>query len=78
LIEERKKSEKNVVLISSLASAWHLARFNVRPTNEYFIGLPIQAASIVVALLALFSFVSPLIMIGLALLMISPLQIPKL
>ncbi|CAF2850666.1 unnamed protein product [Rotaria sp. Silwood2] len=61
-----------------LAGAWRLARFNVHPTHEYFIGLPIPAAGIVVALLALFSFVSPLIMIGLALLMISPLQMPKL
>ncbi|CAF1579362.1 unnamed protein product [Rotaria sp. Silwood1] len=61
-----------------LAGAWRLARFNVHPTHDYFIGLPIPAAGIVVALLALFSFVSPLIMIGLALLMISPLQIPKL
>ncbi|CAF3570372.1 unnamed protein product [Rotaria sordida] len=61
-----------------LTGAWRLARFNVNPTHDYFIGLPIPAAGIVVALLALFSFVSPLIMIGLALLMISPLQIPKL
>ncbi|CAF0821219.1 unnamed protein product [Adineta steineri] len=60
-----------------LAGAWRLARFNAHPTHEYFIGLPITAAGICVALLALFSFVSPLIMIILALLMISPLQIPK-
>ncbi|CAF3174612.1 unnamed protein product [Rotaria socialis] len=61
-----------------LAGAWRLARFNVHPTHDYFIGLPIPVAGIIVALLAIFSFVSPLIMIGLALLMISPLQVPKL
>lgn len=64
--------------ISRLAGAWRLAQFNVHPTHEYFVGLPIPAAGIVVALLAIFSFVSPLIMIGLALLMISPIQVPKI
>jgi len=61
-----------------LAGAWRLARFNVHPTHDHFIGLPIPAAGITVAILALFSFVSPLIMIGLAVLMVSPLQVPKL
>jgi CDP-diacylglycerol--serine O-phosphatidyltransferase len=70
--------KKNFFFSSSLAGAWRLARSNVHPTRDYFIGLPIPAAGIVVALLALFSFVSPLTMIVLALLMISPLQIPKL
>lgn len=41
-------------------------------------GLPIPAAGIIVAFLALFSYVSPIIMIGLALLMISHVTIPKL
>jgi len=61
-----------------LAGAWRLARFNVHPTHEHFVGLPIPAAGLTVAFLALFSFVSPIVMIGLALLMISRLEIPKL
>ena len=61
-----------------LAGAWRLARFNVHPTHDHFVGLPIPAAGLVVATLAFFSFVSPLIMIALSLLMISSLSIPKL
>jgi len=61
-----------------LAGAWRLARFNVHPTHEHFMGLPIPAAGLTVAFLALFSYVSPIIMIILALLMISRLEIPKL
>ena len=67
-----------ILFIFSLAGAWRLARFNVYPTQGYFSGLPIPAAGITIAFLALFSYVSPLIMIGLALLMISKLRIPKL
>jgi len=65
-------------LIFRLAGAWRLARFNVHPTHEHFIGLPIPAAGITVAFLAIFSYVSPIIMIGLALLMVSQIEIPKL
>jgi CDP-diacylglycerol--serine O-phosphatidyltransferase len=64
--------------IFSLAGAWRLARFNVHPTQGHFIGLPIPAAGLTVAFLALFSYVSPIIMIGLALFMISHLNLPKL
>jgi CDP-diacylglycerol--serine O-phosphatidyltransferase len=55
-----------------------LARFNVYPTHGHFLGLPIPAAGITVGFLALFSYVSPIIMIILALLMISRIEIPKL
>ncbi len=67
-----------LIYIFRLAGAWRLARYNVNPTHGHFIGLPIPAAGLIVASLALFSFVSPIIMIGLALLMISHLEIPKL
>ncbi|CAF0765102.1 unnamed protein product [Adineta steineri] len=53
-------------------------RFNVHPTQGHFIGLPIPAAGLAVAFLAFFSYVSPLIMIGLALFMISKIEVPKL
>ncbi|CAF0725804.1 unnamed protein product [Adineta steineri] len=61
-----------------LAGAWRLARFNVHPTQGHFVGLPIPAAGLAVAFLAFFSYVSPLIMIGLALFMISRIEVPKL
>ena len=67
-----------IIFPFSLAGAWRLARFNANPTHGHFIGLPIPAAGITVAFLALFSYVSPLIMIGLAVLMVSHIQIPKL
>ncbi|CAF0732965.1 unnamed protein product, partial [Didymodactylos carnosus] len=60
------------------AGAWRLGRFNVNPTQDYFVGLPITAAGLIVSFLALFSYTSPLIMIALASLMISTLKVPKL
>ncbi|UJR34114.1 hypothetical protein I4U23_021521 [Adineta vaga] len=60
-----------------LAGAWRLARFNVNPTEGHFIGLPIPAAGLTVAFLAIFSYVSPLIMIALAALMVSKIDVPK-
>jgi len=55
-----------------------LARFNAYPTHGHFLGLPIPAAGMTVAFFALFSYVSPIIMIILAVLMISRIEIPKL
>ncbi|CAF1086804.1 unnamed protein product [Adineta ricciae] len=61
-----------------LAGAWRLARFNIHPTTGHFVGLPIPAAGLSVAFLALFSYVSPLIMIALAGFMVSKVDVPKL
>jgi len=75
----RKKISKIVCSFDiRLAGAYRLARFNVHPTHEHFVGLPIPAAGLTVAFLALFSYVSPLIMIALSILMVSTLQVPKL
>ena len=66
------------LLFFSLAGAWRLARFNIHPTTGHFVGLPIPAAGLSVAFLALFSYVSPLIMIALAGFMVSKVDVPKL
>lgn len=61
-----------------IAGAWRLGRFNVSPTKGYFMGVPITLAGLIVAALAFFEIANPFIMIGLAILMVSPIRIPKL
>lgn len=61
-----------------IAGAWRLGRFNIKPTIGYYMGVPITLAGLIVAVLALFSFSSPLLMLLLAILMVSPIRIPKL
>ncbi|WCK56735.1 CDP-diacylglycerol--serine O-phosphatidyltransferase [Aneurinibacillus sp. Ricciae_BoGa-3] len=61
-----------------IAGAWRLGRFNVSPTKGYYTGVPITLAGLITAVLAFFSFASPWLMIILAILMVSPLRIPKL
>jgi CDP-diacylglycerol--serine O-phosphatidyltransferase len=61
-----------------IAGAWRLGRFNVKPTVGYYMGIPITLAGLTLALLALFSFSSSLLMLILAVLMVSPIRIPKL
>ncbi|GED14931.1 CDP-diacylglycerol--serine O-phosphatidyltransferase [Aneurinibacillus migulanus] len=61
-----------------IAGAWRLGRFNIKPTVGYYMGIPITLAGLIVAVLALFSFSSPLLMLLLAILMVSPIRIPKL
>ncbi|CAF1157832.1 unnamed protein product [Adineta ricciae] len=59
------------------AGAYRIVKLNPKSTNDYVLGLPLPAAGIVVALLAFFSLVSPIIMIILSLLMSTSLEIPK-
>jgi CDP-diacylglycerol--serine O-phosphatidyltransferase len=61
-----------------IAGAWRLGRFNIKPTVGYYMGVPITLAGLIIAVLALFSFASPLLMLILAILMVSPVRIPKL
>ncbi len=61
-----------------IAGAWRLGRFNIKPTVGYYMGVPITLAGLLVAVLALFSFSSPVFLLILAILMVSPIRIPKL
>lgn len=61
-----------------IAGAWRLGRFNIKPTVGYYMGIPITLAGLIMAVLALLSFSSPLLMLVLAILMVSPIRIPKL
>lgn len=61
-----------------IAGAWRLGRFNVSPTRGYFIGVPITLAGLIVAALAFFGIANPFVMIVLAILMVSPIRLPKL
>lgn len=61
-----------------IAGAWRLGRFNIKPTVGYYMGIPITFAGLIVAFLALFSFSSPLLTLILAILMVSPIRVPKL
>ncbi len=61
-----------------IAGAWRLGRFNVSPTKGYYKGVPITLAGLITAALAFFSFSSPILLIILAVLMVSPIRIPKL
>ena len=72
-----KKMNVYFVCNCRMAGAWRLAQTNVNRTHDYLLGFPMAIAGINIALLAFFSFVSPLIMIGLSILMISPIEIPK-
>ncbi|RKD24041.1 CDP-diacylglycerol--serine O-phosphatidyltransferase [Ammoniphilus oxalaticus] len=57
--------------------ALRLARFNVKPTVGYFVGVPITFAGLTMSLMMLFSFSNGLIPILLALLMVSPFRVMK-
>lgn len=58
--------------------ALRLAKFNVKPTRGFFIGLPITAAGLLMACMGIFLFSNAFITILLAILMISPVRIKKL
>ena len=61
-------------MIGSLANIWRLAQCDVNPTTDYSIGLSIPDATGVAALLALFSYVSPITMIEVPFLMLCTLH----
>ncbi|MDP4169343.1 MAG: CDP-diacylglycerol--serine O-phosphatidyltransferase [Bacillota bacterium] len=71
-------------LISTLAfivypamGAIRLARFSLKPTVGYFIGIPIPAAGLSMAAMSFFYYSNSLITIILAALMVSPIRVKK-
>lgn len=58
--------------------ALRLARFNMKPTIGYFMGVPIPLAGIIMAGMGLFLYSNSVITILLAILMVSPIRIKKL
>lgn len=58
--------------------ALRLARFNVKPTIGYFVGLPIPAAGVSIAVMGFFFYSNSFLMILLALFMVSPFRIKKI
>jgi CDP-diacylglycerol---serine O-phosphatidyltransferase len=57
--------------------ALRLAKFSVKPTIGYFMGIPITAAGLIMAGMGLFLYSNPLITILLAGLMVSPIKVKK-
>jgi CDP-diacylglycerol---serine O-phosphatidyltransferase len=58
--------------------ALRLAKFNVKPTIGYFMGLPITAAGLLMALMGVFLYSNAFITLILSILMVSPVRIKKL
>jgi CDP-diacylglycerol---serine O-phosphatidyltransferase len=58
--------------------ALRLAKFNIKPTIGHFMGLPIPAAGVTIAVMGLFNYSNSFITVLLALLMVSPIRIRKL
>ncbi|NLN86484.1 MAG: CDP-diacylglycerol--serine O-phosphatidyltransferase [Syntrophomonadaceae bacterium] len=70
-------------LIYIMCGAFRLARFNVLNISDYFIGLPITMAGLLMALLSLLaaginSYLALLLVLLLAFLMVSNFRIPKI
>lgn len=57
--------------------ALRLARFSIKPTIGYFIGIPITAAGLIMAGMGLFLYSNPFITMTLAVLMIAPIKVKK-
>lgn len=71
-----------VTLLFIVCGALRLARFNVLNISEYFVGIPITLAGMVMAVISLLAgYISPIIIISfmfiLALLMVSNIKVPK-
>lgn len=58
--------------------ALRLAKFSVKPTIGYFIGMPITAAGLIMAGMGLFLYSNPYFTLLLAGLMVSPIKVKKL
>ncbi len=70
------------ILIYIMCGAFRLARFNVLNIKDYFVGVPITLAGLLMAILSLLagnmnSYLALAIVVCLALLMVSKIQIPK-
>lgn len=65
-------------ILFPIMGALRLAKFNVKPTIGYFIGLPIPAAGLPLAAMGFFSYSNAWITLILALLMVSPIRVKKL
>ncbi|XJZ28967.1 CDP-diacylglycerol--serine O-phosphatidyltransferase [Bacillota bacterium Lsc_1132] len=57
--------------------ALRLAKFSIKPTIGYFIGIPITAGGLILAGMGLFLYSNPFITILLAGLMVSPIKVKK-
>lgn len=57
--------------------ALRLAKFSMKPTVGYFIGIPITIAGLIIAAMGLFLYANPFISILLAGLMVSPIKVKK-
>ncbi|MEH7275500.1 CDP-alcohol phosphatidyltransferase family protein, partial [Neobacillus vireti] len=58
--------------------ALRLAKFNVKPTKGYFMGLPITAAGLVMAAMGIFLYSNAFVTFLLSILMVTPVRIKKL
>ncbi|PAE34998.1 CDP-diacylglycerol--serine O-phosphatidyltransferase [Bacillus sp. 7884-1] len=58
--------------------ALRLAKFNVKPTRGYFMGMPITAAGLLMACMGIFLYSNTFITILLSILMVSPIRIKKI
>lgn len=65
-------------MLFPIMGALRLAKFNVKPTIGYFMGLPIPAAGLPLAAMGFFSYSNAWITLILALLMVSPIRFKKL
>jgi CDP-diacylglycerol--serine O-phosphatidyltransferase len=57
--------------------ALRLAKFSVKPTVGYFMGIPITLAGLTMAGMGLFLYSNAIITIILAVLMVSPIRVKK-
>ncbi|TDL76707.1 CDP-diacylglycerol--serine O-phosphatidyltransferase [Rhodococcus qingshengii] len=58
--------------------ALRLAKFNVKPTRGYFMGMPITAAGLLMACMGIFLYSNTFITLLLSILMVSPIRIKKI
>lgn len=65
-------------MIYPAMGAIRLAKFSVKPTIGYFIGIPITAAGLIMAGMAFFLYSNSYITLILAILMVSPIKVKKL
>lgn len=65
-------------LLYPTMGALRLARFNIKPTVGYFMGVPIPLAGLIIAGMGYFNYTNSYLTILLAILMVSPIRIKKL
>lgn len=65
-------------IIFPTMGAVRLAKFSIKPTIGYFLGIPITLAGLIIAAMGLFLYSNHWITILLAILMVSPIKIKKI